>query len=128
MNFPPTTKKAAAGYLPHRVFSPPRRLTSEFGMGSGVSAWLSPPPPDREHVLRKPNAIVLSLVRRNCATNRFGGPPSPFGEKWRSPRAIGATWLCTLPCLHRSSIERVTCPCPYPLAGWEAYCRERLRA
>ncbi len=39
-----TTKKAAAAIFPARVLSPPGRLTSEFGMGSGVSAWQSQPP------------------------------------------------------------------------------------
>ncbi len=39
-----STKKAAAAIFPARVLSPPGRLTSEFGMGSGVSAWQSQPP------------------------------------------------------------------------------------
>ena len=33
--------------MPRGVFSPPRRLTSEFGMGSGVSAGPSSPPMGR---------------------------------------------------------------------------------
>ena len=51
------TKKAAAAIFPARVFSPPGRLTSEFGMGSGVSAWPSQPP-QCLLIPRKPNAIV----------------------------------------------------------------------
>ena len=45
INFVPpgTKKKRRRAILPRGVFSPPRRLTSEFGMGSGVSAGLSPP-------------------------------------------------------------------------------------
>lgn len=76
-----TQKKAAASYLPLRVFSPPRRLTSEFGMGSGVSAWLSPPPRIPGHVLWKPNAIVLSLIEKKLRSEPSGGPPSsPQGK------------------------------------------------
>ena len=126
----PQTKKAAASYLPLRVFSPPRRLTSEFGMGSGVSAWLSPPPGSSMPCPLETECHCPQPFEKKL---RFYEPPGrsalpPAGKIWRSPRAIGATWLCTLPCLHRSSIKRVTCPCPYPLSGWEAYCRERLRA
>ena len=126
----PQTKKAAASYLPLRVFSPPRRLTSEFGMESGVSAWLSPPPGSSMPCPLETECHCPQPFEKKL---RFYEPPGrsalpPAGKIWRSPRAIGATWLCTLPCLHRSSIKRVTCPCPYPLSGWEAYCRERLRA
>ena len=66
-------KKAAAGYLPLRVLSPPRRLTSEFGMGSGVSAWLSPPPTAERCPLRTECHCPPALLRRNCACmNRYG--------------------------------------------------------
>ena len=57
-----TTKKAAAAIFPARVLSPPRRLTSEFGMESGVSAWQSQPPMKND--LQKPNTIVLNQMQK----------------------------------------------------------------
>lgn len=141
MCFFPKPKKRQLAIFPLRVFSPPRRLTSEFGMGSGVSAWLSPPlrrngTERREGRAGKAGPLRTEChcpcpakIEENCAKHRRGR--TAFREspgEGRSPRAIGATCLCLLPGLQRSSIERVTCPCPYPLSEWEAYCRERLLA
>jgi len=46
------TEKAAAAIFPLGVLSPPGRLTSEFGMGSGVSAGPSQPPMKKESYLQ----------------------------------------------------------------------------
>ena len=80
----PDTQKAAAAIFPARVFSPPGRLTSEFGMGSGVSAWPSQPPigsvpcsPETE--CHSPYSLSLN---RNSAT--FRTRPVPFRGKTES--------------------------------------------
>ncbi len=127
--------KSGCAYLAPRGIVGVRRLASEFGMGSGVSAGRSQPPLRRKGIVReprKPNAIVLRTEERNESSvrnsARHGGDRLSRKGRDRSPRAIGASRLCGSRRLRRTSIERVTYPCPYPLARWEAKSWERLRA
>ena len=121
--------ESGCAYLAPRGIVGVRRLASEFGMGSGVSAGRSQPPLRRtvRFVGReswKPNAIAFlkQKVRMMCPERiaRHGGDCLLPQKKDRSPRAIGASRLCSSRCLRRTSIERVAYPCPYPLARWEA--------
>jgi hypothetical protein len=131
-----STKKAAAAIFPARVLSPPGRLTSEFGMGSGVSAWPSQPP--CQDTLRAPrtechSSLLSDKVNRNSASPK-ASCPAPRKGKGQSPRAIGASWLCSSRCLHRTSIEPLAWWCPYSIKdgrpslgrGFALRCSQRL--
>ena len=111
-------EKSGRSYLPPRGIFAARRLTSEFGMGSGVSAW----PRGRRwnEGCGSLKTECHSPVPRQKDEANAENDSGPFPLKGRSPRAIGASCLCMSPCLQRTSIEPVTYRCPYQQLLWEA--------
>ena len=73
-------KKRRRAIFPRRVFSPPGRLTSEFGMGSGVSARLSPPPREGARPLKTGCHVLVKNRSEDGATYALPRPPGKAGR------------------------------------------------
>ncbi len=130
-------EKSGCSYLPREGIVAARALNFRVRNGIGcvrlaiaAAAWKGKHPPETEcH-----SSLLSDKVNRNSAYLTFLHVLVPGKGKGQSPRAIGASWLCSSRCLHRTSIEPLAWRCPYSIKdgrpslgrGFALRCSQRL--